>query len=156
MPAQTDAARIDPALTDPADPAPLAGREALVLGAGVAGLAAAAALRRFGAEVAILEQAPQIAEIGGGLQISPNGACVLRALGIDPASAGDRSEAVELRDRTGRLVSRLALPRDGAGFWLCHRADLIAVLERAMRAGGTRVQLLQKVDQIELGEGGAR
>jgi len=147
-----------PAQSDPAGrgAAALAGREALVLGAGVAGLAVAAALRRFGADVAILEQAPQIAEIGGGLQISPNGARVLRALGIDPETAGDRSEAVELRDRSGQLVSRLALPRGGAGFWLCHRADLIAVLERAMRTAGTRVQLLQKVETIDLCDGGAR
>jgi len=135
---------------------PLAGRRALVLGAGVAGLSAAIALRRFGAEVSILEQAPQIAEVGAGLQISPNGARVLAALGVDPAAVGDRSEAVELRDRAGRLVTRLALPDSGPGFHLCHRADLIAGLERAMRASGTPVQLLQKVESISLLPGGAR
>ncbi|MCB1390594.1 MAG: FAD-dependent monooxygenase [Rhodobacteraceae bacterium] len=141
-------------VTDPASP--LAGHRALVLGAGVAGLAAATALRRFGASVALLEQAPRITEVGAGLQISPNGARVLRALGIDPDTAGDRCEAVELRDRSGRLVTRLDLPQDGPGFFLCHRADLIEVLETAMRAAGTQVQLLQQVRQIDLDACGAR
>lgn len=134
---------------------PLSGQRALVLGAGVAGLATATALRRFGAQVAILEQAAEIAEVGAGLQISPNGTRVLRALGIDPAGIGDPSEAVELRDSTGRLVTRLDLPSE-PGFYLCHRADLIAGLERAMRACGTDVQLLQKVTQIDLTDTGAR
>lgn len=135
---------------------PLTGRAALVLGAGIAGLAVATVLRRFGAEVSVLEQAPEITEVGAGLQISPNGIRVLTALGIDPAQAGDRSAAVELRDRSGALVTRLALPQDGPGFWLCHRADLVAALERAMRAAGTRVQLLQKVGAVTLVDGGAR
>lgn len=139
-------------MPDDAMTAPLAGRNALVLGAGIAGLAAATALRRFGAEVETLEQAPEIAEVGAGLQISPNGVRVLRALGIDPAEAGDRAEAVELRDAAGRLVTRLDLPSD-PGFYLCHRADLIGVLEAAGRAAGVHVQLLQKVDLIALDAG---
>ncbi|MBN8294086.1 FAD-dependent monooxygenase [Rhodobacter sp. NTK016B] len=135
---------------------PLSGRPALVLGAGVAGLALATALRRFGADVSILEQAPQITEVGAGLQISPNGARVLAALGLNPDSIGDRTEAVELRDHGGRLVTRLAMPQDGPGFYLSHRADLIAALEQAMREAGTRVQLLQKVERIALTDTGAR
>ena len=140
--------------TDPA--APLAGQSALVLGAGVAGLAAATALCRHGAQVSLLEQAGQITEVGAGLQISPNGARVLQALGIDPETAGDRSDAVELRDSAGRLVTRLALPQEGPGFYLCHRADLIEVLATAARAAGTQVQLLQQVQDIALSRQGAR
>ena len=128
---------------------PLAGQSALVLGAGVSGLAVSAALRGFGMQVNLLEQAAEITEVGAGLQISPNGVRVLRALGIDPADAGDRAEAVELRDQEGRLVTRLELPAD-PGFYLCHRADLIAVLERAMRRSGAHVQLLQKVCAVDL------
>ncbi|WP_370222596.1 FAD-dependent monooxygenase [Pararhodobacter marinus] len=138
------------------DARPLSGRPALVLGAGVAGLALATALRRHGAEVSILEQAPRITEVGAGLQVSPNGARVLQALGLDPDTIGDRTEAVELRDHAGRLVSRLAMPQEGPGFYLCHRADLIAALEQAMREAGTRVQLLQKVEEITLTDTGAR
>ncbi|GAB4276363.1 MAG: FAD-dependent monooxygenase [Pararhodobacter sp.] len=139
----------------PRDPsAPLAGRKALVLGAGVAGLSAACALRGVGADVEILEQAAEITEVGAGLQISPNGVRVLRALGIDPHDLGDPAEAVELRDMSGRLVTRLALPAD-PGFYLCHRADLIAALERAARAQGVHVQLLQRVEKVTLNPDGA-
>lgn len=138
-----------------ASPAPLAGRRALVLGAGVAGLAAAGALRRFGAEVSLIEQAPEITEVGAGLQISPNGLRVLRALGVDPRDCGTPSEGVELFDSAGRRVTRLALPQE-PGFYLCHRADLVGALERAMRAAGTEVQLLQHVERVELTETGAR
>lgn len=121
----------------------------LVLGAGIAGLAAACALARRGHGVEVLEQAPEITEVGAGLQISPNGARVLRALGVDPLSAGDASQAVELRDTAGRLVTRMDLPRD-PGFFLCHRADLIAALDHAARAAGAQVHLLQKVASVDL------
>lgn len=134
---------------------PLAGRRALILGAGVSGLAAAAALRHFGMAVDLLEQAAKITEVGAGLQISPNGVRVLRALGIDPAQAGDRSDAVELRNRAGALVTRLNLPTN-PGFYLCHRADLIHVLEIAARQVGARVHLLQKVEAVTLSGDGAR
>ena len=33
--------------------------------------------------VTLLEQAPAITEVGAGLQISPNGIAVLRAMGLD-------------------------------------------------------------------------
>jgi salicylate hydroxylase len=137
-----------------ADPPPaLAGLRATVIGAGIGGLAAALALRRRGAAVSVLEQAPEIGEVGAGLQISPNGTRVLAALGLDPAALGDRARAVELRDHHGRMVTRMALP-DTPGFYLCHRADLIAGLETAARASGAEVQLLQRVASAEL-EGSA-
>ncbi len=127
--------------------------EALILGAGVAGLALATALRHFGMGVGVLERAAEISEVGAGLQISPNGARVLTALGIDPAAIGDRAQAVELRDIGGRLVTRLDLPTD-PGFWLCHRADLIASLDKAARESGARLHLLQQVESVILRPGG--
>ncbi len=55
----------------------LVGKDVTVLGAGIAGLAAAAALAGRGARVRVLEQAPAIREVGAGLQITPNGMAVL-------------------------------------------------------------------------------
>ena len=63
----------------------LIGQPVTIIGAGVAGLAAARALALRGAQVTVLEQADAIREVGAGLQISPNGACVLRALGLQAA-----------------------------------------------------------------------
>ncbi len=130
-------------------PSALSGLQATVIGAGIGGLAAALALCRRGASVSVLEQAPEISEVGAGLQISPNGTRVLTALGLDPAALGDQAEAVELRDQRGRLVTRMDLPAV-PGFYLCHRADLIAGLAAAARTAGAGVKLLQRVSTVEL------
>ena len=133
----------------------LNGQEVTVLGAGVAGLAVARALALRGASVTVLEQADAIHEVGAGLQISPNGAAVLAALGLGKAlaAASTRAEAVELRDGLdGSAVLRLDLGRlqAGPGYHLLHRADLIALLAEGARAAGVQVQLLQRIDQVDL------
>lgn len=136
----------------------LAGRQITVIGAGIGGLAAALCLRRRGAEVTVLEQAGAIAEVGAGLQIGPNGAAVLRALGLEPGLARDavRGRAVVLRDhcRPGEIL-RLDLERhapDQAHYFV-HRADLIGLLAEAVRAAGVQVRLLQKVTRVAAGAG---
>ncbi|MFN3955282.1 MAG: FAD-dependent monooxygenase [Pararhodobacter sp.] len=140
-------------MRDAPSAAPLAGRPVTVLGGGIGGLAAALAMKRFGAEVRVLEQAPAIAEVGAGLQISPNGARVLRALKVDPHAVGDAALAVELRDRRGRLVTRLDL-RGDPGFFLCHRADLIGVLAARARDAGVSIELDSQVRAVSLGAAG--
>lgn len=134
----------------------LIGREVTVLGAGVAGLAVARALALRGARVTVLEQAPEIREVGAGLQISPNGAAVLEALGLGAAldAAGLRSEAVELLDgETGDRVLRLDLARHrpAQAFRFVHRADLIALLAEGAREAGVQIRLLQQVEEVRLG-----
>lgn len=127
-----------------------------VLGAGVAGLAVARALALRGAEVTLLEQAPEIREVGAGLQISPNGARVLNALGLGAAleAAGDLASAVELIDgEAGGRVVRLDMARNRQGepFRFVHRADLIEVLAAGARDAGVTIKLLQKVETVVLG-----
>ena len=133
----------------------LNGQSVTILGAGVAGLAAARALALRGAKVTVLEQADAIREVGAGLQISPNGAVVLKALGLEEAleAASTRAEAVELRDgRDGAVVTRLdvARLRPGQGYHFLHRADLIQLLLDGARAAGVELRLLQKVERVDL------
>lgn len=133
----------------------LKGAEVTVLGAGVAGLALARALALQGAEVTVLEQAEAIREVGAGLQITPNGATVLRALGLGPAleAASMRSQGVELRDGLDGdpvLTMDLAKLRPGMGWHLLHRADLIALLAEGARAAGVQIRLLQRIEQVDL------
>ncbi len=120
------------------------GREVAVVGAGLGGLAAALCLARRGARVTVLERAPVLREVGAGLQISPNGDRVLRALGLDPAlaAAGDRAQAVVLRSgASGRRVARLRLPPADRAHWrLMHRADLLGLLADACRASGVEIR----------------
>jgi salicylate hydroxylase len=133
----------------------LIGRPVTVLGAGVAGLAVARALALRGAKVTVLEQADAIREVGAGLQISPNGAAVLQALGLGPAlvAASLRAQAVVLRDGLdGSAVLRMDLARlrPEQGWHFVHRADLIALLLDGAREAGVTLRLLQKVEAVDL------
>src|ERR1700678_3434735 len=56
-----------------------------IVGAGIGGLAAALALTRRGIDVDVYEQAPQLHELGAGVQVSSNGTRVLHALGLKEA-----------------------------------------------------------------------
>jgi len=134
----------------------LTGREITVLGAGVGGLAVARALALRGASVTVLEQAPEIREVGAGLQVSPNGAAVLEALGLGAAleAAGSRTPAVELWDgETGERLIRLDFDhlKPGRAFRAIHRADLIELLADGAREAGVRIRLLQEVSEVRLG-----
>ncbi|ETX26768.1 FAD-dependent monooxygenase, partial [Roseivivax isoporae] len=129
---------------------PLADLSIAVIGAGIGGLATALTLRRLGARVTVLEQAPAITEVGAGLQISPNGMVVLDALGLAPAlDSAPRARAMSLRDfRTGKEVLRLDLAARARDHRFVHRADLVDVLAGAARAAGVQVKLLQKVADV--------
>ena len=54
-----------------------------IVGAGIGGLTAAAALHQKGFEVQVYERASQLGEVGAGLQIAPNAVKVIRALGLE-------------------------------------------------------------------------
>lgn len=128
----------------------------LVVGAGIAGLALARMLALRGADVTVLEQAPAITEVGAGLQISPNGTAVLRAIGLDNAlrrTGTPVARRVILRDARDRAVTSLDLsdldrPDD---YLLVHRADLIDVLAEGARAAGAQLRLLHQVSEVRAG-----
>ncbi len=133
----------------------LIGQTVTVIGAGVAGLAVARALALRGASVTVLEQADAIREVGAGIQISPNGAAVLAALGLQGAleAAATRATAVQLVDGpTGHPVARLDLARlrPGQGYHFLHRADLIALLLLGATEAGVTLRLLSRTLTVEL------
>lgn len=138
----------------------LIGQDITVLGAGVAGLAVARALALRGARVTVLEQAEAVREIGAGLQVTPNGAAVLEALGLGHAlrAAGVASQAVELRDGPSEsLVAQLDLARlrPGQSWHFLHRSDLVAMLLEAAREVGVELRLLQRAARVDLTDDGA-
>lgn len=132
-------------------------KNAIVIGGGIGGLAAAAALARAGVAVTLVEQAPKISEVGAGIQVSPNGLAVLRALGLEKAL--DRGGAVQaasvvLSDyRQGRRVARLDLRRlEGQRYLFVHRADIIALLLRAAKQANVSIELGRQVVSVKPGE----
>jgi salicylate hydroxylase len=119
----------------------MSGPHILIAGAGIAGIVAALALVQKGFEVSLYEQAPELHELGAGLQISPNGARVLSEIGLHPAMEAIASVATSREMRlfsTGQSWrwenSADAVLRYGLPFWLVHRGDfhqaLVAALER--------------------------
>ena len=133
----------------------LLGQRVTVLGAGVAGLAVARALALRGAQVTVLERADAVREVGAGLQVSPNAAVVLQALGLGDAltAVSQRAEAVELRDGlTGRVVTRLKVARlrPEHGYHFVHRADLIGLLLQGARDAGVGLRLAAPVTAVNL------
>lgn len=103
-----------------------------IIGAGIGGLAAAAALRLVGLDVRIYEQASAFARIGAGIQQSPNSIKVLRRLGLEDrlsAAAFRPRSALNRQSDTGEVTWERMLGDDaerqfGAPYFLMHRGDL--------------------------------
>src|SRR5215831_8538275 len=84
----------------------------LVAGAGLGGLAAASCLLKAGHDVEIYEQAPQLGEIGAGIQVSANAMHVLRYLGVGETvtKAGVTPGAYVFRlHDTGEVIQQFSL-----------------------------------------------
>jgi len=118
---------------------------ALVVGAGIGGLATAIALQRSGREVLVLERAHELGEIGAGISLWPNAVNALRRLGIGDVveTEGAPAHAASFRSRRGAqlgtsITNRLE-ERFGAPLILVHRARLQAVMRRALGAGSIRL-----------------
>ena len=107
-----------------------------VVGAGMGGLAAAAALRRLGIDVTVYEQASQFARIGAGIQIGCNAMKVLRKLGLEQRLRAQSFYPRSWNNRDWKtgdvkfdmIFGESAEQKFGAPYLLAHRGDLHAAL----------------------------
>jgi 2-polyprenyl-6-methoxyphenol hydroxylase-like FAD-dependent oxidoreductase len=116
----------------------------VVIGGGIGGLAAAAALHRTGRQVTVLERARSLEPVGAAISVSPNALRALDVLGI-----GDRIRDLAawqgdggLRTPGGRWLTRTdaaaANRRFGGPLVLLHRATLIDSLAGLLPAEAVR------------------
>ncbi len=124
----------------------------LIVGGGLGGLTAALALLKMGCDVEVYEQAPELREVGAGLQLSANGTHVFYALGIGEALKAHSCEAQgkEIRiwntGETWKLfdLGKVSVERYGYPYFTVYRPDVLSVLAEAVRQA--------KPDAIHLGQ----
>ena len=132
----------------------------IVTGAGIGGSVLALAMEQLGMDYEVLEQAPELTEVGAGIQLSPNGVRILEWLGLgdDLATFGVEPGSHQLKDwQTGDTVLQTPLKavvkdRFGHAYYHAHRADLIDALAR--RLNPDRLRLNTKLVSVSQVDGG--
>lgn len=134
------------------------GKSVIVVGGGIGGLAAALSLSRLGMSVELLEQAPEVGEIGAGIQLGPNAFAALDALGVGEAARGravftdrllmmdgvDASEVVRIE------VGDAFRKRFGNPYGVIHRADIhLSILEGVQQQENIRFKTSTTVTGVE-------
>jgi salicylate hydroxylase len=133
----------------------------LVSGGGIGGLAAALALVRQGFKVQVFEQAPEIGEIGAGIQLGPNAFHAFDALGVGDKARGRAvyTDCMVMHDATDEtLVGRLETgeafrKRFGNPYAMIHRVDIhLSLLEGAQETGQVEFFTSTRIEKIEQDE----
>ena len=131
-------------------------RRALIVGAGIGGLAAGVALRRAGWEIRIYEKASSPRELGFGVLLAPNALAALREL--DVADTVTRASAapgkVEVRRLNGIVLRRFNAQIGGPSVVALrpdlHGALLAAAGDDALRLGCEAVGVSQDAGGVTL------
>ena len=149
----------------------------IICGAGLGGLGAAIALKKKGHNVILLEGAPELGEIGAGIQIPPNSSRILKSYGVY-----DSIQKVVVWPRhinfrryaTGAVIGPTPLhpdmteqygfpcvdfhgliwieTADSFRYWLIHRADYHDCLLKQAKMEGVKVQLNSFVERVDEAE----
>ena len=130
----------------------------LVSGGGIGGLAAALALVRQGFQVTVLEQAPEIGEIGAGIQLGPNAFHAFDALGVGDKARGRAvyTDYMVMHDaldeyQVGKIPTGEAfLKRFGNPYAVIHRQDIHnSLLEGGQETGKVGFITNTRVERVE-------
>jgi salicylate hydroxylase len=133
-----------------------------VIGGGIGGLSAALSLHRAGFAVDVYEQAPELTEVGGGINMGPNAVRILYRLGLGTGLEREGVCPIDTHQRRwddGRTLQRAPLnplceKLYGAPHLTIHRADLLSVIAAGFPAervhlGHRLVGLADRGDHVE-------
>src|SRR5262245_39468045 len=133
-----------------------------IVGGGLAGVAAAHALKRFGITAEVFEAAPALGEIGAAVNVAPNASRALIAIGLGEqiAAVANSSPGIYTRNmQTGEFLEfndrRKTSARYDAPYYTFHRADLLDALasgldHRLVHLGHRLVELEERSDSVVL------
>lgn len=118
----------------------MAPKRILIIGAGVAGPAAAVFLKRQGHDVTLIERAPEFKTIGFAVTIWPNGHRMLAELGLDKEleAVGVTIPWIEIADAAGKVLKQISMD-DVARF-----GEPMQVIERS----ALHTALIRKVQEV--------
>ena len=128
-------------------------RHGVIIGAGIAGPAAAIALRRAGIDAIVFEATPAPRDDAGAfLNLAPNGINVLRTLGLDQVldRMGFRNDRIVFQNEAGRTLADVPV-----GGITIMRGALSAALRQAAEAVGVSFEFGKALESIEPRPGGA-
>jgi salicylate hydroxylase len=127
-------------------------KRVVIIGAGIGGLTAALAFAQRGARVHVYEQASELNEVGAGLQVAPNGARVLAALGLaDAMDSGSiiAQDVVPTDALSGKMIARFDLSSQVPPYRFFHRAALVNLIGQGAQAAGVEISFGVRVESID-------
>ncbi|EAW12904.1 putative salicylate hydroxylase [Aspergillus clavatus NRRL 1] len=132
----------------------------VIVGAGLGGLACAIACRRNNLDVLVLEQSAQLQPVGAGIQIPPNGARIMRELGLlaQVEERGLTLERMDLRRYSdGSVIASMpcgetVVREYGAPWVVIHRADYHQILLDQAQSLGVEIRLDAAVERVDVEE----
>jgi salicylate hydroxylase len=130
--------------------------EIIVIGAGIGGLSAALSLALAGHHVTIFETASALAEIGAGVQLTPNATKYFWKWGLGPdilAKAALPTHFAVRGGLNGETLGRVEFANFkelyGAPYLVIHRADIHQILHEHSIQAGVKLRLRSRVIQYD-------
>src|SRR5688572_20470987 len=126
-----------------------------IIGGGIGGLTTALALRQFGFEPDVFEQAPELLDVGAAIALWPNAMRVLDRLNLTDKILEQAGVMDEIRwlDQHGRLINRISIKDQGFQAVALHRADLqhtllTALPQSSIHLGNTLIEHEQRDEKM--------